>query len=126
MRKIKALIYALLGGMVAWGYWQRGNIGLTIFIAAFTLAMIALTLSTIGRMRVSWDEEGITLSAFPQKPKHIRWTDLEKVSLDHLGYHVKASSGRFKIRKKTMPDDLLKRIKESVRSNQKRRTNTYP
>jgi len=25
MRKIKALIYALLGGMIAWGYWQRGD-----------------------------------------------------------------------------------------------------
>ena len=118
MRKIKALIYALLGGMVAWGYWQRGSLAMAIFIALFSLAMIALTLSTIGRMRISWNKEGITLAAFPKKPKLIRWEELEKVSLDHLGYHIKASSGRFKIRKKSMPADLLKRIKDNIRSNQ--------
>jgi hypothetical protein len=33
MRKIKALIYALLGGMIAWGYWQRGDEGWAIFIS---------------------------------------------------------------------------------------------
>ncbi|MDQ8195388.1 hypothetical protein QEH59_13210 [Coraliomargarita sp. SDUM461004] len=119
MRQIKALIYALLGGMVAWGYWQRGSTAMSIFICLFTLAMIALTLSTIGRMRISWNHEGITLAAFPKKPKLIRWQELDKISLDHLGYHISASSGRFKIRKKSMPDDLLKRIKESIRMNQK-------
>jgi len=90
---------------------------MTIFITLFTLAMVALTLSTIGRMRISWNKDGITLSAFPKKPKLIHWKDLEKVSLDHLGYHVSATSGRFKIRKKSMPDDLLKQIKENVRLN---------
>lgn len=118
MRQIKALIYALLGGMVAWGYWQRGSYAMTIFIGLFTLAMIALTLSTIGRIRISWNKEGITLAAFPKKPKLIYWEDLEKISLDHLGYHISASSGRFKIRKKSMPDDLLKRIKDNIRHNQ--------
>jgi hypothetical protein len=118
MRKIKALIYALLGGMVAWGYWQRGDAGMAGFIAVFTLAIIALTLSPIGRLRIRWDDAGITLAAFPKKPKHIRWEDLEKVSLDHLGYHVTARTGRFTIRKSAMPGDLLKRIKVSVRNNQ--------
>jgi len=118
MRKIKALIYALLGGMVAWGYWQRGDSGMAVFIALFTLAVMALTLAPLGRLRISWNDEGITLAAFPKKPQHIRWQDLEKISLDHLGYHITASSGRFKIRKRTMPDDLLQRIKESVRTNQ--------
>jgi Na+(H+)/acetate symporter ActP len=125
MRQIKAFIYALLGGMVAWGYWQRGSYAMTIFIALFTLAMIALTLSTIGRMRISWNKEGITLAAFPKKPKLIRWEDLDKVSLDHLGYHISASSGRFKIRKKSMPASLLKRIKDNIRRNQEAKETTH-
>ncbi len=121
MRKIKALIYALLGGMVAWAYWQRGDTGMAIFISVFTLAIMALTLAPIGQLRISWDEAGITLAAFPKKPRHIRWEELEKVSLDHLGYHVTASTGRFKIRKKVMPDDLFQRIKENVKKNQEPR-----
>jgi hypothetical protein len=51
----------------------------------------------------------------------IHWEDLEKVSSDHLGYHVQATSGRFKIRKATMPENLLKRIKENIRLNQERK-----
>ena len=120
MRKIKALIYALLGGMVAWGYWQRGDAAMAAFIAIFTLGIIALTLSPIGRLRISWDGSGITLAAFPKKPKHIRWDELEKVSLDHLGYHVTARSGRFNLRKKAMPEALLKRIKANVKKNNSR------
>jgi Na+(H+)/acetate symporter ActP len=120
MRKIKALIYALLGGMIAWGYWQRGDTSIAIFIAVFTLAIIALTLSSIGRIKISWNQQGIELSAFPKKPKLFRWQDLEKVTLDHLGYHIQASNGRFKIRKQTMPDHLLQRIKENIRLNQRR------
>jgi len=119
MRKIKALIYLLLGGMVAWGYCQRGGIGTAIFIAVFTLAIVALTLSSIGRLKISWDDAGITLNAFPKKPRLIRWEDLEKVSLDHLGYHVRGCSGQFKIRKNLMPGDLLQRIKENIRLNNK-------
>jgi len=119
MRKFKALIYALLGGMIAWGYWQRGDAGWAIFISLFTLVIMALTLSSIGRLKISWDEEGITLVAFPRKPRLLLWQDLEKVSLDHLGYHVRARNGRFKIRKNVMPDELLQRIKESIRINTK-------
>ena len=119
MRKIKALIYALLGGMIAWGYWQRGDEGWAIFISLFTLVIMALTLSSIGRLKISWSEKGITLAAFPKKPRLLLWQDLEKVSLDHLGYHVRARSGRFKIRKNVMPDDLLCRIKENISINAK-------
>ena len=121
MRKIKALIYALLGGMVAWSYWQRGDAAVAIFIALFTLAVMALTLSTIGRIKISWNDEGITLAAFPKKPKLIRWEDLDKITLDHLGYHIEASSGRFKLRKKTMPENLLRRIKDNIRLNKERK-----
>ena len=117
MRKIKALIYALLGGMVAWGYWLRGDGTWAIFISLFTLVVIALTLSSIGRLKISWDEEGITLASFPKKPRFLLWQDLEKISLDHLGYHVQAVSGQFKIRKDVMPADLLSKIKESIRLN---------
>ena len=119
MRKIKALIYALLGGMIAWGYWQRGDAGWAIFISLFTLVVMALTLSSIGRLKISWDENGITLAAFPKKPRLLLWQDLEKLSLDHLGYHVRARNGRFKIRKNVMPDELLHTIKENIRINAK-------
>ena len=117
MRRIKALIYILLGGMVAYSYLQRDNLVMAIFISVFTLLVVALTLSNIGRMKISWDEEGIKINVFPKKPVAIRWRELEKISLDHLGYHVKASTGQFKIRKEAMPEDLLKRIKQSIRAN---------
>ena len=119
MRKFKALIYALLGGMITWGYWQRGDTGWAIFICLFTLVIMALTLSSIGRLKISWDENGITLAAFPKKPRLLLWQDLEKLSLDHLGYQVRARNGRFKIRKNVMPDELLCRIKENIRINAK-------
>ena len=119
MRKIKALIYTLLGGMIVWGYWQRGDVAWAVFISLFTLVIMALTLSSIGRLKISWDENGITLAAFPKKPRLLLWQDLEKLSLDHLGYHVRARNGRFKIRKNVMPEDLLRRIKENIRINAK-------
>jgi hypothetical protein len=119
MRKIKALIYAILGGMIAWGYWQRGDESWVILISLFTLVVMALTLSSIGRLKISWDEEGITLAAFPKKPRLLLWQDLEKISLDHLGYRVQAGNGQFKVRKNVMPDDLLYRIKENIRINTK-------
>ena len=118
MRKIKALIYALLGGMIAWGYWQRGDDKWAVFISLFTLVIVALTLS-IGRLKISWGEEGITLAAFPKKPRLLPWKEIEKVSLDHLGYHVQGKNEQFKIRKNLMPDDLLNRIKENIRLNTK-------
>ena len=119
MRKIKALIYALLGGMIAWGYWQRGDEKWAVFISLFTLVIMALTLSSIGRLKISWDEDGITLAAFPKKPRLLLWQELEKISLDHLGYNVHAKSGQFKIRKNVMPDELLYRIRENIRINTK-------
>jgi hypothetical protein len=121
MRKIKALIYLLLGGMLAWGYWKRGDAGMASFIALFTLAISALALAPIGRLRITWDDAGITLTTFPKKPQLLRWDELEKISLDHLGYHITAQTGRFKIRKQAMPETLLNRIKESVRENQNAR-----
>ena len=119
MRKIKALIYGLLGGMITWGYWQRGDREWAIYISLFTLVIMSLTLSSIGRLKITWDKDGISLTAFPKKPRLILWQDLEKVSLDHLGYHVQGRCGQFKVRKDVMPPDLLHRIKENIRVNTK-------
>ena len=118
MRKIKALIYILLGGVMVWGYLQRGNEKMAALVSIFSVLSIALTLSPIGRMRISWNDIGITLRVFPKKPKNILWTDLEKITLDHLGYHVIARTGQFKIRKVIMPNKLLLKIKESIKKNQ--------
>ncbi len=117
MRKIKALIYALLGGMVAWAWLKKGEPALAALIIAFTLAMIALTLSSIGRIEILWNQEGITIKRFPKKAIEIRWDELENIKLDHLGYHITARTGRFKIRKQLMPEDLLTRIKSNIRKN---------
>ena len=118
MRKIKALIYTLLGGMIVWGYIQRGNEKMAALVSIFSVLSIALTLSPFGRMRISWNDIGITLRVFPKKPKNILWTDLEKITLDHLGYHIIARTGRFKIRRVIMPNELLLKIKESIKKNQ--------
>ena len=119
MRKIKALIYALLGGMIVWGYWQRGDVAWAVFISLFTLVIMTLTLSSIGCVKISWDGHGITRAAFLKKPRLLLWQDAQNSALDHLGYHVRARNGRFKIRKNVMPDELLRRIKENIRINAK-------
>lgn len=36
-------------------------------VSIFSVLSIALTLSPIGRMRISWDDLGITLKVFPKK-----------------------------------------------------------
>jgi len=117
MRKIKAFIYILLGGMVAWKYLQRSNEKMAVLVSIFSVLCIALTLSPIGRMRISWNDLGITLRVFPKKPKKILWADLEKITLDHLGYHITARTGQFKIRRAIMPKKLLLKIKESIKKN---------
>jgi hypothetical protein len=117
MRQAKAIIYLLLGGMVAWGYGQRGELGFSLFVGLFTLLMVGLTLSSIGRLRIRWDDQGVILSAFPRKPRVIPWGSVERVSLDHLGYHIRAREGRFTIRKRSMPEDLLRRLRAAAKQN---------
>lgn len=114
-------MYLALGGMVAWSYWQRGNVIIALTVLLFTFAVIGLVLSSIGRLRISWDDSGIELKTFPKPPKRLRWEDLEALSLDHLGYHIKARNGRFKIRKKLMPESLLTRIRSEIAANRKGR-----
>jgi len=122
MRQAKALIYLILGGMVAWTYWQRGNALMAFGILLFTLAVIGLVLSSIGRLKITWDATGIKLSTFPKAPQLLRWEDLEAVSLDHLGYHIKARNGAFRIRRKRMPESLLRRIKSEIKANRSKPT----
>ena len=103
---------------MAWGYLQRGNEKMAALVSIFSVLSITLTLSPIGRMRISWNDKVITLNVFPKKPKKILWTDLEKITLDHLGYHIIARTGRFKISRVNMPNELLLKIKESIKKNQ--------
>lgn len=78
MRRIRALIYILLGGMVAYSYLQRDNLVMAIFISVFTLLVVALTLSKIGQMKISWDDDGIKINVFPKKPVVIGWRSLRR------------------------------------------------
>ena len=83
MRKIKAIIYVSIGSIIAWEYWQQGNEMMAALVTIFSILSITLTLSPVGRMRISWNNSGIRLSVFPKKPQNIQWEDLE-LSLIHI------------------------------------------
>ena len=117
MRYIKAFVYALMGFIMCWNTFQKGHITVAIAIGLFTLCAIAITLAAIGTRKITWDESGITIRKFPAAPKHIPWSSLEKMRVDHLGYHVRAKYTTFKISTKNMPDNLLEQIRASIREN---------
>ena len=117
LRKFKAIIYICLGGMIAWGYWQRGSTSLAIATAGFAILAATIALLPFGRLRVHWDDEGIYLKTFPRKARHIPWDSLNSVRLDHLGYHIEADTQRFRIRKEVMPEALIRRIRDAVKQD---------
>lgn len=117
MRKIKALIYAIIGGMMCWNTFNKGHVTVSLGIGFFTLAAIAITLAAIGTKKITWDGSGITITKFPSAPIHIPWSQLEKMRVDHLGYHIQSKRTKFKIRRKNMPDHLLEKLRASIRDN---------
>ncbi|MEN8661175.1 MAG: hypothetical protein ACN4GF_01655 [Lentimonas sp.] len=117
MRYIKAFVYALMGFIMCWNTFQKGHYVLTIPIALFTLCAIAITLASIGTRQITWDESGITIRKFPAAPRHIPWSSLEKMRVDHLGYHVRTRNSTFKISTKNMPESLLEQIRSSIKAS---------
>jgi len=117
MRKIKAIIYAILGGILCWNTYKQGHYNMTAGIAFFTGCAIFITLAGLGKRSISWDEKGVTLKKFPSAPTEIRWAELEKMKVDHLGYHVKAKNANFTVSRAKMPASLLSRIRESIQQN---------
>ena len=86
-------------------------------IAFFAACAIAVTLTSIGRLQITWDELGVTLTKRPKPPILLLWSDMQKLKVDHLGYHIKTRKTNFRISKDKMPKELLKKIRASIREN---------
>lgn len=117
MLKVKAVIYAIIGGMLSWSSYKNDHFSMAISIAAFTICAIGITLLRIGSRKITWDDRGITILKWPAAPKEIEWSELELIRVDHLGYHLRARQKTYKISKKNMPDSLLARIREAMKAN---------
>ena len=116
-RKVKATIYGTLGAMLAWSWVQQGHYGLALTITLFTATAVGLTLSAFGKTRIDWDDSGITVRSAPAKPKHHPWSSIEKLKVDHLGYHILTRHGRVRISRRNMPDSLRDRVRSAIREN---------
>ncbi|CAA6677408.1 MULTISPECIES: hypothetical protein [unclassified Lentimonas] len=117
MKKIKALIYAALGFMMSLSAFRQENYLMAAGILFFVGCAIAITLTSIGRLQITWDELGVTISKKPKPPILLQWTDMQKLKVDHLGYHVITRQTNFRISKDKMPKELLKKIRSSIREN---------
>jgi len=117
MKKIKALIYAALGFMMSLSAFRQENYLMAAGILFFVGCAIAITLNSIGRLQITWDELGVTISKKPKPPILLQWSDMQKLKVDHLGYHVQTRQTNFRISKDKMPKELLKKIRSSIREN---------
>ena len=118
MKKIKALIYAALGFMMSLSAFRQENYLIAAGILFFVGCAIAITLSSIGRLQITWDELGVTIRKKPKPPILLQWSDMQKIKVDHLGYHIITRQTNFRISKDKMPKELLKKIRASIRENQ--------
>ena len=117
MKKIKALIYAALGIMMSVSAVRQQNYLMAAGIAFFVACAIAVTLNSIGRLQITWDEIGVTLRKTPKPPILLQWSDMQKLKVDHLGYHIQTRRTNFRISKDKMPKELLKKVRASIREN---------
>ena len=117
MKKIKALIYAALGFMMSLSAFRQENYLMALGILFFVGCAIAITLTSIGRLQITWDELGVTISKKPKPPILLQWSDMQKLKVDHLGYHIQTRQTNFRISKDKMPKELLKKIRSSIREN---------
>ncbi len=117
MKKIKALIYAALGIMMSLSAFRQENYLMAAGILFFVACAIAVTLTSIGRLQITWDELGVTISKRPKPPILLVWSDMQKLKVDHLGYHIKTRQTNFRISKDKMPKELLKKIRSGIREN---------
>lgn len=107
MRYARALTYAALGVLLVLINLKTNNPRMAMGIAFFVLCAIAITLANVGRTQISWDRSGVTVKRSPRAPKLIRWNDMRKMKVDHLGYHIIAKNGRFRISRERMPPRTL-------------------
>jgi hypothetical protein len=117
MKKIKALIYATLGAMMSISAVRQQNYLMAAGIVFFVACAIGVTLNSIGRLQITWDEIGVTLRKTPKPPILLQWSDMQKLKVDHLGYHIQTRQTNFRISKDKMPKELLKKVRASIRQN---------
>ena len=117
MKQVKALIYAFMGALMCWSALQREHYVLAVGIVFFVACAITITLLSIGRLEITWDDRGITLRKRPKPAIFIHWSDLRQLKVDHLGYHVKTPTTGFRIGRHNMPKELLQKIRNSIRQN---------
>jgi hypothetical protein len=117
MKKIKALIYAALGVMMSISAVRQQNYLMAAGIVFFVACAIGVTLNSLGRLQITWDEIGVTLSKKPKPPILLQWSDMQKLKVDHLGYHIQTRQTNFRISKDKMPKELLKKVRASIRQN---------
>lgn len=117
MKKAKALIYAFMGILMCWSSIQREHYLFAAGIAFFVICAITITLLSIGRMEITWDDVGVTLTKRPKPATFINWSDIQQMKVDHLGYHVKTQTAGFRISRHNMPKELLQKIRASIRRN---------
>ncbi|HBM86251.1 MAG TPA: hypothetical protein DD423_05665 [Opitutae bacterium] len=118
MKKIKALMYAMLGIMMSVSTFRQGSYWMTAGIAFFAACAIAVTLNSIGRLEITWDELGVTLKKSPKPRQLLLWSEMQKLKVDHLGYHIKTKQANFRISQERMPKELLQLIRRHIRKNQ--------
>lgn len=117
MKKIKALIYAALGVMMSISAVRQQNYLMAAGIVFFVACAIGVTLNSLGRLQITWDEIGVTLRKTPKPPILLQWSDMQKLKVDHLGYHIQTRQTNFRISKDKMPKELLKKVRASIREN---------
>jgi hypothetical protein len=117
MKKIKALIYATLGAMMSISAVRQQNYLMAAGIVFFVACAIGVTLNSIGRLQITWDEIGVTLRKKPKPPILLQWSDMQELKVDHLGYHIQTRQTNFRISKDKMPKELLKKVRASIRQN---------
>lgn len=115
MKLARALIYAALGGLMLIINLKVGNHTMAYGIGFFALCAITITLTDFGRTKISWNDSGISIKRAMKPERFVRWCDLQKLRVDHLGYHVKSRSANFRISKNNMPQELLAEIRRNIR-----------
>ena len=66
-RLVQALLVVLLGGIVAWGLWQRGMGGLSLSVLSAPVLVLGLLFAMQLRVVVRPGEVGVHLRPFPRK-----------------------------------------------------------
>ena len=117
IKKIRALCYATLGVVLCLNAYKHDKYILLVCTAIFVICMVAFTLSSVGRTKITWDSHSMVMTKFPSKRTEIPWSEMTKVRANPLGYDIHSEQVNFRISRANMPAELLARIKQSIADN---------